>query len=600
VETGQDLGLRITDVEGSPLRIEPTLQVSPGGRLAVIADDQQNMVVFSTQEGGGVFELPVVEDAKITRTAFHPQGDLLAAGDENGKVFVWELATGKLVADGIKVLDDPEMPEVFQGVSGLVYSPDGARLLAAGNGQSVVLDAETYLPLKRITGYNSQQISASFRPDGTPVVSLKSGVNFYFWDAFTGKFLTGQPDLAFLDGMLLDAAFDPVNLRLITLSNLGSISGSNILVWDLVHHLPFERLLAADLDFETVEYSPDSTRPLLATGGCGVYDPEQASQCLEGEVIFWDPISGEQVGEPLQGHNDRIEDLAFHPDGNLLATAGRDGDIILWDLASQQPLGESLTGHDDLVETVEFSPSGDLLVSVGPFDEVSVWLWDLTQQPLTSEDLENQGQDWNDYNVLAFSPEGQTLAASGLNDNASRITLWDLASRTVIKDLEPETNNKASSAMAFSPDGDSLLTAGADGVRIWDYQAGQVLAEPSLGGMDSPGIQNIALSPDGKILAGLLLHKEIGFWDGETGQMIAPAIKIFGEESLVWEEHRIAYSPVGDQLAVVGDFGLLLWDLVLENWVAAACRMANRDLSAMEWRTFLGDRAYQETCPQDQ
>jgi len=39
-----------------------------------------------------------------------------------------------------------------------------------------------------------------------------------------------------------------------------------------------------------------------------------------------------------------------------------------------------------------------------------------------------------------------------------------------------------------------------------------------------------------------------------------------------------------------------LWDVGLEVWQARACRIANRNLTAEEWKGYLGEQPYRETC----
>ena len=63
-------------------------------------------------------------------------------------------------------------------------------------------------------------------------------------------------------------------------------------------------------------------------------------------------------------------DVAFSPDGAMLASAGADGAVRLWALPGGASLG-TLTGHQGAVHSVVFGPAG-LLVSGGD-DKVLRW-----------------------------------------------------------------------------------------------------------------------------------------------------------------------------------------------------------------------------------
>jgi WD40 repeat protein len=78
--------------------------------------------------------------------------------------------------------------------------------------------------------------------------------------------------------------------------------------------------------------------------------------------------------------------VAFAPDGTTLATASTDGTVILWDLTDPaQPgrLGQPLTGHTEGVNSVAFAPDGTTLAAGGTTlaaggTDGTVILWDLT------------------------------------------------------------------------------------------------------------------------------------------------------------------------------------------------------------------------------
>lgn len=75
----------------------------------------------------------------------------------------------------------------------------------------------------------------------------------------------------------------------------------------------------------------------------------------------------------MRGHDDRVEALAFHPEGKSLATGGRDKRIRIWDPAGGKEMGDY--PEPASVLALAFHPEGKPFASGG--DDGTVRLWDV-------------------------------------------------------------------------------------------------------------------------------------------------------------------------------------------------------------------------------
>ena len=92
-----------------------------------------------------------------------------------------------------------------------------------------------------------------------------------------------------------------------------------------------------------------------------------------GMLILWDASSGKQLRLLTAGmKGQRINTLAWSPDGQRLAAGFASGKIILWDMRQYRPVA-LLVGHADQVVGLNWSTDGSLLASNGLDGTVLIW-----------------------------------------------------------------------------------------------------------------------------------------------------------------------------------------------------------------------------------
>ena len=439
-------------------------------------------------------------DSSIMGVAFSPDGRTLAAGDYNGDVALWDVASGHKITT---------LPEGATAGS-VAFSPDG-RTLAVGdyNGGIGLWDVAsghkiTTLPEGSAVG------SVAFGPDGRTLAAGDANGDVALWDVASRYKIGTLPEGSTVESV----AFSPDGRTLAVGDDDGGVRLWNVASRHKISTLP------EGATVDSVAFSPDGD--MLAAGDDN------------GGIGLWNPASGHKITTLPEGS--ALESVAFSPDGRMLAAGDANGDVGLWDVASRHKITTLPEGN--AAASVAFSPDGHTLAVGDGNGDVGLWnpeaaqLISLTQgDPVIS---------------VAFSPDGRTLAAG---DADGDVGLWDVASGLMITTL-PEGSGVES--VAFSPDGRTLAAGDADGgVGLWDVASGRKITTLREGGE----VESVAFSPGGRMLAAGDYNGGVGLWNQASGHKITT----LPEGSTV---ESVAFSPDGRTLAA-GDYngGVGLWDV---------------------------------------
>jgi WD40 repeat protein len=371
--------------------------------------------------------------------SFSADAKRIAAGDEAGNVWIWELDTHRPLP----------LVRAHKGtIWDIAFSPATNILVTAGTDQTVrVWDAESLTELNVLYGHAGEVWRIAFSPDGNTLATgskdgtariwtvnkshdggvLTRRVEFWNWPVFSedGEVLAvGERSLVTIrrvnDGTILAAlttARRPIgfvggNQVLMTLGGEGELQFWN---WRAETNTP-GRTIAANLT-NVRAHAIFARSNLLAVGD------------RNGDVRLWDFERGTQLAT-WKAHSRGIVCLAISPDGHVLASdSSEDVDFVkLWSIPDGKLKG-TLAGHKLGVFGVAFSPDGRLLASASVDDTCRLW------DPVTCQPLAVLAGHKGGAYRAAFSIDGRTLAV-GTGDN--RVKLWNVATFRDMGTIEVE------------------------------------------------------------------------------------------------------------------------------------------------------------------
>lgn len=187
-------------------------------------------------------------------------------------------------------------------------------------------------------------------------------------------------------------------------------------------------------------------------------DGKQLATANGDEAFVWDVETGKELFHCTHetpaagGPGSWIQDVALSPDGDHMATAGRDGTARVWSLTSGQEVVR--LKHAAKVEAVAFSPDGTT-ISTASFDGTAR-LWELPSGRERLRAVHPGGVE-----VLSVAPDASSVASGGMDGS---VTVWNMSSGDQRARM---VHSDEVRVVGFSPDGNLIATGSSTSVQLW-------------------------------------------------------------------------------------------------------------------------------------
>lgn len=430
---------------------------SPDGKILASASVDNTVRLWDAETGTHIRTLTGYK-RRVLSISFSPDGKTLTSLSEDS-IRSWDVQTGSLKMNAPK-----------KGYYDITYTPDGMSLAVGWYDEVHIFDAGTAQLKQRLSGIPGAVIDVKFSPNGKTLASASYDGDLLLYDVATQKHLqtiTEHFPLSFAalspDGKMLAAGQLDRRLIFWDTSNGNQEQVFNTQVGLYTHYSPDGKTLATAVNkevrlihVETGEYT--KTLKTQTYPGALAYSPDgRLIAVCSGQIIELLDIKNNKRLRTLPGHTGLIRKIAFSPDSANLTSAGWDNTVKVWDIHSGEKI--VILEHSDALLSIAYTPDGKTLAT-GSESMIRLYKTAPVEHILTLQS-EKHGIIGS---ALAFSPDSQTLVSgSGSGD----LLLWDTHTGELKRTFHG--HKLSASYLAFTPDGSTLVSVSHDGTALlWD------------------------------------------------------------------------------------------------------------------------------------
>ncbi|WP_404384737.1 winged helix-turn-helix domain-containing protein [Knoellia locipacati] len=471
-----------------------------------------------------------------------------------------ELQVSPLPTGPVRRVTAPDL-EVRTLEGGLALSPDGSTLAVGAGIESVLVDRATLTPKHYLSGQGWTD-GLDFSPDGTKVAA--SGDRLLVWDISDAE----PREILLQDSPTSAVAFGPDGRTVFT-AHLALVEA-----WDLTGRRRFlVQHPARDIGWTNpaVRWSPDRSKLGFASVGPNFRTLDVATGALT-------PV----VAADMEQRN--FLDFAWSPDSSTVTISSGAPVVKLWEAVTGEVLAEHRIGPPGSAEGAVwgwFSSDGTVLLvgtTTGRLHVLDAKTLRPTRDPIHVYEPSSD-RTTRDVGGFFTGGDGHTVY---LTDR-----IVDYGSGTVRP--YPDHLGVQLQEVFPSPDGTTLFVDTVEsGTGVLDVESMSWISRPNPSQPRLVGGQG-AFSRDGTLFASISDDGALSFWDGRTGRLQASVpLDARGSPS---------FSADSSTLSVASPDGSMVeWNLDPDSWITTACRLAGRELTEAEWRTYLPDRPFTRTC----
>jgi WD40 repeat protein/DNA-binding SARP family transcriptional activator len=349
--------------------------------------------------------------------AFDPSGQTLAIIGSDESIGLWSVENGQPLQT---------VPTYTNGINAIDVSPDATQVIGGGTrGISYIWDvAEKRAGVRALVGHTDRVLTVGWSPRGDLLASAGCDRLIRLWDAGTGRMVR---TLHGHGNDVENLQFSPDGRRLLSCGR-----DATVRIWDVETGAPLQMFRG-------------HTKAILIQRCAFRPDGGQAASSMDTVIQLWDiGQNGNDAARALTGHTAAVFCIAYSPDGRLLLSGGFDQQILVWS-TDDGCLRYVFPDRATITISIAFHPGGELLATAD--DDFVVRLWRIAPAALQLELLpsdemsdavrlcaELRGHS-NALEMVRFSPDGRRLYSASKDETVRE---WDVVTGACLRILRAE------------------------------------------------------------------------------------------------------------------------------------------------------------------